>query len=559
MHIKLVAINGRFTHSSLALFHVRNELEKFYPEASNEIVQLTVRDPYYEVLLRLSHNHPEAIFFSASVWNSETVEGLLVDLHDMLPACQLVVGGPQAEVVGRNAGCNVCTVVRGAVEAVEGKFYRDLQNNCLENFYGRSFFHTPNISFASPYKDEDFDTHLKNRNVYYESSRGCPFSCTYCLSSAESGTVHKDLNQVQKELDQILAYDTRVLRFVDRTFNDLPSRALALWKMVLEYDTDTLFHFEIAPDRISEEMFEFLATVPPGRFQFEIGIQSTHMPTLEAIKRKIDPAAAHATVSRLAALNNIHLHADLILGLPYETETSFLKSFADVYAMAPQYIQMGILKLLPETSMSRDAAMYQYKYCKRPPYSVLANQWLDAMSLQKLYWFSECVEKFYNNRYFPSLWSYFRSNKADIGAIFKALLEIATEHRLFELAATQEFLCTLLMKAFSRYKDRSLIRELLVYDWLSCGLRNLPSSLCEPGDNARELQDRLYQDLPLNLPGLYSKKERNRFFKQTVFYRFSTQCLIALGFSTKKPACIAFLHQREHSLMRLQKVALLPL
>ena len=561
MQIKLVAINGRYTHSSLALFHVRNELETRCEDVSIEIVQLTIRDPAYEVLLRLSKGSPDAIFFSAAVWNSDQVEGLIMDLHSLLPLCLLVVGGPQAEVVGRNLGKTVCTVVRGAIEAVEAHFYADLQSGNLQFQYGRSFFHLQEKQerFISPYREEDFDLHLKNRNIYYESSRGCPFSCSYCLSSVENGVVHKDLLQIRHELDQIMAHDTKVLRFVDRTFNDVPGRALAIWKLVLEYDGDTLFHFEIAPDRISEEMFDFLATVPPGRFQFEIGIQSTHEATLAAINRRIDPAVAHETVARLAALNNIHLHADLILGLPFETEESYLKSFADIFAMGPHYIQMGLLKLLPDTAISLDAEKFDYRFCRRPPYTVLANQWLDPESLQKLYWFSECVEKFCNNRYFPSLWKYLRRVEEDIASFFQVLLEVADKKRLFQLAATQEFLCTLLVQVLESRHDWKLIRELLIYDWLCCGKRNLPDCLSEGSGDARELKERLCQQLATDIPNLYSKKDRNRFFRQTVFYQFTAECITELGSKAVEPACFAFLQERESGLMQLQKVVLLPL
>ena len=558
MHIKLVAINGRFTHSCLALFHVRNELESHCPESTCEILQLTIRDPYYEALLQLSRNTPDALFFSASVWNSEKVENLIADLKSLLPSCVFVVGGPQAEVVGSNLGEGVCTVVRGAVETVEGSFYSDLLENSLLSHYGRSFFHEKNALFVSPYRESDFDTHLKNRNIYYESSRGCPFSCTYCLSSVENGTVHKDLMQVRQELDQILAHDTKVLRFVDRTFNDRPDRALAIWKLVLEYDSDTLFHFEIAPDRISEEMFAFLATVPPGRFQFEIGIQSTHEPTLKAINRRIDPAVAHDTVSRLAALDNIHLHADLILGLPFETETSFLKSFADIFAMSPHYIQMGLLKMLPDTEISHDAAEHGYCYCSRPPYSVLANKWLDAESMQNLYWLCECVEKFYNNRYFPSLWTYLRKNDENISDFFMDLLKISHENRLFQLAATQKLLCSLLVKFLANRKDRHLIHELLIFDWLSCGLKKLPPCLEIGDETVRLLKDRLYRELPMELPHLYSGRERNRFFKRTVFYQFSAECLKELGYPVNEAGCFSFLQEKEKSRMQLQKTVLLP-
>lgn len=554
MQIKLVAINGRFTHSSLALFHVRKELESHCENISTEIIQLTIRDPAYEVLLRLSKGCPDAIFFTAAIWNSDQVEGLLRDLHSLLPACLLVVGGPQAEVVGRNLGSGVCTIVRGAIEAVDAHFYTDLLGGSLQSLYGRSFFHLKDRKekFVSPYREEDFELHLKNRNIYYESSRGCPFSCSYCLSSAENGVVHKDLSQVRLELDQIMAHDTKVLRFVDRTFNDIPDRALAIWKLVLEYDGETLFHFEIAPDRLSEEMFEFLATVPPGRFQFEVGIQSTNEATLTAINRKIDPAVAHETVSRLAALNNIHLHADLILGLPFETKKSYLQSFTDIFAMAPHYIQMGLLKLLPDTAITRCAEELEYRSCARPPYSVMSNKWLDSENMQALYWFSECVEKFYNNRYFPSLWRYLRRVENDIASFFQRLMVVADKNRLFQLAATQDFLCTLLVQAMDMRTDWKLIRELLVYDWLCCGKRNLPTCLSGAPEDARLLKDKLYRQLATDIPGLYSKKDRNRFFRQTVFHQFSAECLGELGVAKNKPACFAFLQKRERSLMKLQ-------
>lgn len=560
MRIKLVAINGRYTHSSLALFHVRNELEAHCPHVDTEIVQLTIRDPYYEVVLRLSDSAPDAIFFSAAVWNSDRVEELIVDLHALMPSCMLVVGGPQAEVVAANVGQGICTMVSGAIEAVEDSFYTDLLHGTLQKGYGRSFFHLQDKreKFLSPYRESDFSTHLQNRNIYYESSRGCPFSCSYCLSSAENGTVHKDLEQVRLELDQIMAHTPKVLRFVDRTFNDRPERALALWKLVLSYKANTLFHFEIAPDRISEEMFQFLATVPPGRFQFEIGVQSTHEPTLDAINRRIDPDVAHGTVSRLAAADNIHLHVDLILGLPYESKDSYLKSFADLFTMGSHYIQMGLLKILPHTPISREASSFGYRYCHRPPYSVLANKWLGADTLQELYWFSECVEKFYNNRYFPTLWNYLRTNKEDLRLFFEHVLRLALEEQLFQLAATQQFLCSILVRAIGGREDEALLRELLVYDWFRCGQKNLPPCLAGDGEDKRSLRDRLYRQLPDDLAGVYSKKERNRFFKQTVLYQFSARALQEAGFASNEGACLAFLLQREASLMRLQKTVLLP-
>ncbi len=560
MQCKLVAINGRYTHSSLALFHVRNELEAHCAGIETEIIQLTIRDPYYEVLLRLSSDEPDAIFFSAAVWNSDRVEALLHDLHSLLPNCLLVVGGPQAAVVGAVFEEGICTVVRGAIEAVESRFYADLQSNSLKSYYGKSFFHLTDKQqrFRSPYRETDFSTHLLNRNIYYESSRGCPFSCSYCLSSAENGTVHKSLERVKKELDQIMVYAPRVLRFVDRTFNDLPDRTLALWKLLLSYKVKTLFHFEIAPDRISETMFKFLETVPPGRFQFEIGIQSTHEPTLAAINRKFDPQIAHTTVSRLAAADNIHLHSDLILGLPYETKESYLCSFADVFAMGSHYIQMGLLKMLPDTAITESAKEFEYICCSEPPYAVLANKWLDGETLQSLYWFSECVEKFCNNRYFPSFWNYLRKTGEDVTQFFELILEVSLNKRLFQLAPTQSFLCEILVQVIRGRADEALLRELLIYDWYRCGQKNLPDFLEDSSQDKRRLRDSLYQQLPADMECLYTKKERNRFFKQTIFHKFSENGIKAIFGTESTYSCLAFLLQREKSLARLQKTVLLP-
>lgn len=560
MYCKLVGINGRYTHSSLALFHVRNELESNCDGLTAEIVQLTIRDPYYEVLLRLSAGAPDAIFFSAYIWNSELVEGLIRDLRELLPTSLLVVGGPQAKIVGESLGKSQCTVIRGAVEAVGEEFYRDLLEKKLLPAYGTSFFELQDRKerFRSPYRDTDFTTHLRKRNIYYESSRGCPFSCTYCLSSAEKGTIHKALDRVREELDQIMVHNPPVLRFVDRTFNDLPDRALAIWKILLQYEGDTLFHFEIAPDRISEEMLRFLAAVPPGRFQFEIGIQSTHGPTLKAIRRKIDPEEAGDTVARLVRLNNIHLHVDLILGLPFETKESYLRSFADLFAMGSHYIQMGLLKLLPDTAIRQGANAYGYRHSHRPPYSVLANTWLDAETLQYLYWFSECVEKFYNNRYFPSIWRYFRERRDDIVHFFEQLLECAIKGSLFQLAPTQQLLFSLLTEVIDRRKDRHLLRELLIFDWYRSGQKNLPSYLSDRVEDKRKLRDTLYAALPDELPGLYAKKLRNRFFKQTIFHCFSEEGLRFLTGEGVEGQAMAFLLEREKSLAKLQKTALLP-
>jgi len=555
--IKIVGLNARFTHSCLALFYVRNELAENCPEMEAELYQFTINDNYYEMVIRLSAGNPRYIFFSAAIWNSSLVERLTRDLRICLPQCRVVIGGPQASVLGDRLGADNCTVVIGEIEAVGRKFYTDLTEGSLQPRYTGSFFKMAGRSFAYPYRESDFHSHLRNRHIYYESSRGCPFSCSYCLSAAEKGIYHKNLAVVEEELGDILRHRPKVVRFIDRTFNDRPDRALAIWQFLAIEGGDTLFHFEMAPDRFTEEMFAFLATVQPGRFQFELGIQSTNPSTLEAVKRRVDPLEAHRTVSRLAGFDTIHLHVDLILGLPHETRTSFANSFRDVFAMGAHYIQMGLLKILPDTPICHGAGEDGYQHSSEPPYAVFASKWLDHATLCELYWFSECVEKFFNNRYFVSLWRYLRSRQEDSFAFFEQLLGLCHGRGFFQLAATQELMCSLLVALIDGRDDRKLITELLRYDWLRCGFRFLPDCLKveEAMEQPESIRSALYQSLPEELAGVYGRANRNQFFRKSFFTGISPETLIRIGLagSSAEPI-LCVLAERDDSLFGFNKV-----
>ncbi len=555
--IKIVGVNGRFTHSCLALFYVRNELEKNCSIFSHEIVQFTINDNYYEMLLRITAGNPRYVFFSAAIWNSGIIEKLVQDLNRCLPGCSVVIGGPQAGVLKERLKSIPCTIVRGEIEAVGTVFYEDLISGDLKPCYEGSFFKMRERFFEYPYRKDDFASHLKNRHIYYESSRGCPFSCTYCLSAGERGVYHKDLDRVKAELTEILRYRPKVIRFIDRTFNDISGRALAIWKFLAAQEGDTLFHFEIAPDRFTEEMFDFLTTLESGRFQFEIGIQSTNGPTLEAVKRKIDPGRVHNIVSRLSNLQNIHLHVDLILGLPFETRESFARSFADLFAMGSHYIQMGLLKILPDTPLCHNVDDFEYIHCAEPPYSILKTRWMSHDCLSELYWFSECVEKFMNNRYFVSFWHYLRVIEEDIFAFFVQLLGICRKSGFFQLAPTHELMAEKLCELVTGREDRELIREFLRYDWLRCGHKFLPEciSIDDSREQPRETKGYLYRTLPDELNGIYRKGNRNHFFKKSFIMRMSYPALQRIGFDgAGKSGCVCILQEREKSLYKFNKV-----
>jgi len=556
-HVKIVGLNARFTHSCLALFYVRNELARNCPEMASEICQFTINDNYYEMVVRLTAGSPRYIFFSAAIWNSILIERLTRDLNTCLPGCRVVIGGPQAAVLGDRLGKELCTVVQGEIEAVGDRFYRDLTDGTLSPRYTGNFFKIAVRTFDYPYRESDFTGHLQNRHIYYESSRGCPFSCSYCLSATEKGLYHKELTVVEAELRDIIRHRPKVLRFIDRTFNDLPERALAIWRFLIAEGGETLFHFEIAPDRFTEEMFDFLATVPPGRFQFELGIQSTNPATLAAVHRRVDPAEAHRTVRRLAGFANIHLHVDLILGLPFETKETFAQSFREVFAMGAHYIQMGLLKILPDTPICHGAEEFGYRHSSEPPYAVFANRWLAHEAMSDLYWFSECVEKFVNNRYFASLWRYLRETGEDAFAFFCDLLGRCRERGFFQLAATQELMCSLLVELTACRDDRRLVLDLLRYDWLRCGYRFLPDCLAveEPSAQPERLRSALYQALPEEMAGGYSRADRNHFFRKSFFLRISRETFALLGLAgNSAESILCVLAEREVSLYGFNKI-----
>ena len=544
MQISLITLNARYSHSCPALFHVRNALAQALPESRLVLHQFTINDPYYQTLVRITSDQPQAICFSVYIWNAEYTMRLVADLRRALPQVPIILGGPEATFMALESLLVGCTVVRGEVEGLGDDFFRDLAAGTLQAEY----LAAPAPPFAMPYRESDFAPHLENRNIYYESSRGCPFSCSYCLSSVGQGVRYRELGEVERELAQILAHDPKIIRFVDRTFNALPERALAIWRYLLAQSGETLFHFEIAPDLFSEEMLSFLAQVPQGRFQFEIGLQSTNPATLAAVNRRMDLARAGENIQRLVALGNIHLHLDLILGLPCETEATFRTSLNQAFAMAPHHLQMGLLKVLPGTPISRAADEFGLISSAAPPYSVLATRWLDHADLRRLFWLGECLEGFYNNRFFRNTLDYIRKKGEDPFAFFAQLLSICQEADFFSLAKTQELMTRMLVELAQTRPDRELFCELVRFDWLVSGQRLLPS--CLVAEPSKEIRDYLWHHLPEGLPPHYTRLTRNEFFKRGIFARFSAELLRAVGLAEDDSfpgGYVCFLPEQEHS------------
>ncbi|NTV12796.1 MAG: DUF4080 domain-containing protein [Desulfobulbaceae bacterium] len=551
MQIKLVAFNGRYIHSCLALFYVREELRRHLPEAPVALHQFTINDPYYPTLLKISNGNPTLVMFSVYIWNGELVARLLADLALALPETLFVLGGPQAANLDLTALSPRVTRVLGPVEGLPAQFYADLRRGRPAPEYRGE----PGYPFPSPYRAEDLAGELAHRQVYYESVRGCPFACSYCLSSVERGMVWKDLTQVEEELAMTLAHHPAIIKFVDRTFNARPERALAIWRFLAPKVGATVCHFEMAPDLFSPEMFAFLAELPPGIFQFELGIQSTHPATLARVNRRMDLELAGKNLRRLAGLGNIHLHADLILGLPGDSAATYQESLRQVFALGPHQIQMGLLKVLPGTAISGEPGL---RHAQRPPYEILASDCLDHATLAELYWLGEVVEAFHNNRYFPSLFKWLRARGEDPAAFFTGLLELCRQRNFFNRAATQELLSELLAEFTAGREDGALIRELLTYDWLRCGHRHLPVALGATADLA-VWREALAHALPLNLAPYYDYRRRADFFRKVLFLPMSAAALPVVGLAGAGQAgSVAFLPEKSPTLQGYQKTVFFP-
>jgi len=549
----LAGLNCRYSQSCPALFSLRNELKRHIPGCRVRISQLTINDPYYRTLQRLAAESG-ALFFSVYIWNHQYISRLLGDLARLHPLRPLIIGGPQAANL-ENLPVR-CTRIDGEVEAIPADFYRDLRTGNLRPLYRAG----PAGSFAAPYRPEDFAGHLRDRYIYYESSRGCPFGCSYCLSASSRGVRYKETTLVRAELEMILSHSPRLVKFVDRTFNDRPERALEIWRFLVGSAGKTRFHFEIAPDGFNEEMLAFLETVPLDLFQFEIGIQSTNAETLRAINRRMDVERALATIAALAAFDNIHLHVDLILGLPMENGDSFLNSFNRVFNQRPHQIQMGLLKVLPGTPMSRRAREFGLLYCGQPPYEILATAHLSPQEIARLHLFGVCVEAFYNTRFFNSFWEYLRRHNEDAGRFFMALTDECRYHDFFNRAPTQQLMAEILTALIATRPDSGLVREILRFDWLRSGNRHLPHFLISgspaPDGNLRRA---LRRRLPLNLPGYYTYQTREEFFKRHRFAEFSAAALAELGLDDCGGSrYLCFSRETGSTVMKHGRVHLLP-
>lgn len=435
MRILLTAINAKYIHSNLAIYSLKASAGEL--AAHVELAEFTINHRTEEILREIYKRKPHVLLFSCYIWNIRQVKELVRECAKLMPGVPVWLGGPEVsfcagellkeypELTGILTGegeesfrlLAECYVRKtGKWRQIKGAVYRSLRipweagKEIAEKSGKKPEINGDEICVNEPGQPLDISTlpfpyegftDFEHRIIYYESSRGCPFSCSYCLSSVEKRVRFRDLRLVFRELQYFLDAEVPQVKFVDRTFNCSHSHALAIWRYLLEHDNGiTNFHFEIGADLLNEEELALLEGMRPGLIQLEIGVQSVNPKTLEAVYRKTDLNKIRACVERIHRAGNIHQHLDLIAGLPYEDYAGFARSFDEVFAMKPEQLQLGFLKVLRGSPMYREAERYGIVCREQPPYEVLYTDWLSFSDILQLKAIEEMVEIYYNSHQF---------------------------------------------------------------------------------------------------------------------------------------------------------------
>ncbi len=460
--IFLVAINSRYNHTNLAVRSIVAYAQQQDPTMTEDFLtfeEFSIANFAQDILHGIIKQNPKIVIFSVYIWNTRLVFDVIRELRKVRPDILIGAGGPDVSYRAREVFTNydeLDFIIQGEGELTDFDIFQSAKNLIEQNSFSREEFiptlkkmkgiyskqldgsflyggirpYIEDLSivpFAYPVLDE-VDTKL----FYYESSRGCPFLCTYCLSSIEKGVRFMPLERVYEDLTRFLEARVRIIKFVDRTFNLNTKRYLAMWKwIVANHNGYTMFHFEIAAEFLDDEALDFLQTVPAGIMQFEVGIQSTNPATLQAIKRPANLDKLVQKVSRIP--KTIHSHLDLIAGLPYESLTEFAESFNFVLNLRPDMLQLGFLKVLAGTQMEQFAKENNYKWLTIPPHEVLETPYISYDELYFLHNFETVLDWYYNSGNFATSIEFLLQNAKDSYNLFETITQYFTTNKVFDL------------------------------------------------------------------------------------------------------------------------------
>ena len=510
MKFLLAAINAKYIHSNPAVYSLKTFAKEQRPKADIEIGEYTINHQMDHVLEDIFRRKPDFVGFSCYIWNISQVLEITRDLHKILPKCEIWLGGPEVSYnaeeilmkepqirgIMRGEGELTFTELVSAYMSADYTRINQIQGITCRGFSGTFYNNGPQRLLSMdeiPFYYADM-TEFENRIVYYESSRGCPFSCSYCLSSIDKSVRFRSLDLVKKELDFFLEHKVPQVKFIDRTFNCKREHTLGIWKHILEHDNGvTNFHFEVSADLFDEEELALIAKMRPGLIQLEIGVQSTNLDTITEIHRRMNLERLKKRVERIHSYRNTHQHLDLIAGLPYENMSSFLMSFDDVYDMRPDQLQLGFLKVLKGSYMAAHVQEYELKYRSVPPYEVLSTKWLSYQDVIRLKEMEEMVEVHYNSGQFSYTLKLLEKEFSHPSSMFLALADYYEKNGLFGFShnrlARYEILYNFLKEKFAE-EELPKFRDALMYDlYLRENLKSRPSFGCDQSDVKYEVRE----------------------------------------------------------------------
>ena len=495
LKILLAACNAKYIHSNLAVYN----LKSCSGEYSHNVVikEYTINQIQDDILKDIYLEQPDVICFSCYIWNISFVKELVPDLKKILPHVDFWAGGPEVsydavEFLKKNPAFFGVMVGEGEKTFHElAGYYIERKPENLKEIRGVAFHDetkVPDIVHTGWRELMDLSkvpfaysnlTEFKNRIIYYESSRGCPFSCSYCLSSIDKKLRFRDIELVKKELQFFIDNKVPQVKFVDRTFNCKHDHAMAIWRYITEHDNGiTNFHFEISADLLREEELALMKTMRPGLIQLEIGVQSTNPQTIKDIRRTMDFEKLKGIVEQIHSFGNIHQHLDLIAGLPYEGYESFHKSFCDVYALRPEQFQLGFLKVLKGSHMMEMTGEYQILYKDREPYEVLSTAWLTYGEILGLKMVESMVEVYYNSGQFKHTLVFLEQYFEDPFRMYEALGRFYEKKGYSEISHSRMRRYEILMEFAGEQKEIPLevLSDVMLLDlYLRENLKSRPS------------------------------------------------------------------------------------
>lgn len=517
--IVLVAIGAKFIHSSLALKYL-SRFEDNDKKHHLILHDFTINQPVDFILAELFREQPDIICFSCYIWNIEMVKKLTPELKKILPQVLIALGGPEVSYnseayLKENPSVDIIMRGEGELTFTELLDYWDSPTKpCdLADIAGLSFRQGDTIMTTAarkpldlarlPFPYEDDSLEEMDKIIYYESSRGCPYNCAYCLSSVEKGVRFVPLEKVYKHLQRFLDAKVRQVKFVDRTFNCNKAHTLAIWRYLAEHDNGvTNFHFELTADLLDEELLDFLRPLRKGLFQFEIGVQSTNPKTIQAIRRTVSFEKVAQVVRRVHEGGNIHQHLDLIAGLPYEDYASFRQSFNDVYALRPEQLQLGFLKVLSGTYLANMAQEWGIIRRDYAPYEVLSTRELPPQDVLKLKSIEEMVETYYNSGKFQHTLRQLVGYATDAFAFYEGLAAYWQDKKLHYQSHSKIGLCDILYGYGQSLPGFDAIR----FQWL------MKLDLC-------------LHEKPRKLPVWLTVEETSRYREKVIaFYQKEAEC-----------------------------------